>query len=68
MYSARLTHPKPGNKKVKYSKDYAKLYLELVLYFIRVTRVNEVISNLKGLPNSLFHFSRSVLVHIPLQN
>ena len=45
MYSARLTHPKPGNKKVKDSKDYAKLYLELVLYFIRVTEVNEVVSN-----------------------
>jgi hypothetical protein len=45
MYSARLTHPKQGNKKVKDSKDYTKLYLELALYFIRVTGVNEVISN-----------------------
>ena len=45
MYSARLTSPKPGNKKVKDSKEYAKLYLEMALYFIRVTRVNEVISN-----------------------
>jgi hypothetical protein len=52
MYSARLTRPTPRNKKVKDSKDYAKLYLELALYFIRVTRVNEDISNLKGLPNS----------------
>jgi hypothetical protein len=66
MYSARLTRPKPGNKKVKDSKGYAKLYLELALYIIRLTEVNEVISNLKGLPNSLFHFSRSVLVPIPL--
>jgi hypothetical protein len=37
MYSARLSHPKPGNKKVKDSKEYAKLYLELAFYFIRVT-------------------------------
>jgi hypothetical protein len=44
MYSTSLTRPKPGNKKVK-TKDYAKLYLEMALYFIRVTRVNEVISN-----------------------
>jgi hypothetical protein len=48
MYSARLTRPKLGSKKVKDNKDYAKLYLELALYFIRVTRVNEVINNLKG--------------------
>jgi hypothetical protein len=68
MYSASLTRPKPGNKKVKDSKDYAKLYLELALFFIRVMGVNEVISNLKRLPNSLFHFSISVLVPILLQN
>jgi hypothetical protein len=60
MYSSRMTHPKPGNKKVKDSKDYAKLYLELAVFFIRVTGVNEVISNLKRLPNSLLHFSISV--------
>jgi hypothetical protein len=48
MYAARLTRPKPRNKKVKDSKDYAKLDLGLDLYFVRVTRVNEVINNLKG--------------------
>jgi hypothetical protein len=32
-----LTSPKPGNKKVKDTKDYVKLYLGLALYFIRVT-------------------------------
>ena len=50
MYSTRLTRPKPGNKKVKDFKEYAKLYLELALCFTRVTRVMEVINNLKGLP------------------
>jgi hypothetical protein len=48
MYSARLTHPKLGNKKVKDFKEYAKPYLELALWFTRVTRVTEVINNLKG--------------------
>jgi hypothetical protein len=33
MYSVRLARPKPNNKKVKYTKDHAKLYLELALYF-----------------------------------
>jgi hypothetical protein len=37
MYSARLSRPKQGNKKVKDSKDYAKLYLGLDLCFVRVT-------------------------------
>jgi hypothetical protein len=36
MYSARLTRPKPENKKVKDTKDHAKLYLELALSFERV--------------------------------
>jgi hypothetical protein len=36
MYSARLTRPKLGNKKVKYTKDHASLYLELTLSFGRV--------------------------------
>jgi hypothetical protein len=36
MYSARLTHPKPGIKKVKDTKDHARLYLELALSFGRV--------------------------------
>jgi hypothetical protein len=45
MYSARLTHPKLGSKKVKDSMDYAGLYLELALYIIRVIGV---VSNLKG--------------------
>jgi hypothetical protein len=36
VYLARLTHPKLGNKKVKDTKDHAKLYLELALYFGRV--------------------------------
>jgi hypothetical protein len=67
MYPARLTCPKLGNKKVKDSKEYANLYLELALCFIRVTRVNEVISDLKRLPNSLLHFSRSVLIPTLLQ-
>jgi hypothetical protein len=67
MYSARLTSPKPGNKKVKDSKEYAKLYLELALCFTRVTRVNEVISKLRRLPISLILFSRSVLIPTLLQ-
>jgi hypothetical protein len=54
MYSARLTHPKPGNKKVKDSKEYAKLYLELALCLTRVMRVKEIISILRGLP---IHYS-----------
>jgi hypothetical protein len=58
MNSARLTHPKPGNKKVKDSKDYAKLYLELVIYFVRVTGVNEVVSNLKSYQVHYTIFSR----------
>jgi hypothetical protein len=36
MHSARHTRPKPGNKKVKYIKDHAKIYLELALYFGKV--------------------------------
>jgi hypothetical protein len=36
MYSARLTRPKPENKKVKDTKDHARLYLELALSFRRV--------------------------------
>jgi hypothetical protein len=48
--------------KEKDSKGYANLYLELALCFTRVTGVNEVINNLKRLPNSLFHFSMSVLI------
>jgi hypothetical protein len=36
MYSARLTRPKPRNKKVKDTKDHAKLYLKPALYFGRV--------------------------------
>ena len=39
MYSARLTRPKPENKKVKDTKDHARLYLELALYFGRVQRL-----------------------------
>jgi hypothetical protein len=56
MYSARLIRPKPGNKKIKDSKDYAKLYLDLAYYFIRVTRVNEVINNLKGVTKFIIPF------------
>jgi hypothetical protein len=37
MSLARLTRPKPGNKKVKDSKDYKNLYLGLALCFVRVT-------------------------------
>jgi hypothetical protein len=48
MYSARLTHPKPVNKKVKDFKEYAKLYLELALCFSRVTGVTEVLNNSRG--------------------
>jgi hypothetical protein len=36
MYSARPTRPKPGNKKVKDTKDHARLYVELALSFGRV--------------------------------
>jgi hypothetical protein len=36
MYSTRLTCTKPVNKKVKDTKDHAKLYLELALYLGRV--------------------------------
>jgi hypothetical protein len=39
MYSARLTRPKPENKKVKDFKEYAKLYLELALCFSRVMEI-----------------------------
>jgi hypothetical protein len=66
MYLARLTCPKPVNKKVKDTKDYAKLYLGLALYFIRVTRVDEVIRNLNGYQVHYSIFSRSVLIPIPL--
>jgi hypothetical protein len=48
MYLARLTCSKPENKKVKDSKEYARLYLELALCFSRVTGVTEVLSNLRG--------------------
>jgi hypothetical protein len=48
MYLASLTRTKPGNKKLKDSKDYAKLYLGLALCFVRVIGVNEVINSLKG--------------------
>jgi hypothetical protein len=48
MYSARLTRPKPENKNVKGSKDYARLYLELALCFSRVTGVTEVLNDLRG--------------------
>jgi formylmethanofuran dehydrogenase subunit B len=48
MHSARLSRLKPGNKKVKDSKNYAKLYLGLAICFVRVTGVNEVVNNLKG--------------------
>jgi hypothetical protein len=47
MYSARLTRPKQGKKKVKDSKDYAKLYVGLALCFVRVIGVNEGINSLK---------------------
>jgi hypothetical protein len=36
MYSAILTRPKSGNKKVKDTKDHVMLYLELALSFGRV--------------------------------
>jgi hypothetical protein len=36
MYLARLTRPKPENKKLKGTKDHARLYLELALYFGRL--------------------------------
>jgi hypothetical protein len=49
MYSARLTRPKPKNKKVKVSKEYARLYLELALCFSRVTGVTELLNNLRGI-------------------
>jgi hypothetical protein len=49
MYSARLTRPKPENKKVKDTKDHARLYLELALSFWKSTRINVVISNLRGI-------------------
>jgi hypothetical protein len=68
MYSTRLPRPKLGNKKVKDTKDYAKLYLELALYFIRVMGVNEVINNFKVYQVHYSTFSSSVLVHILLQN
>jgi hypothetical protein len=48
MYSTRLSRPQPRNKKVKDSKDYAKLYLGLVLCCVRVIGVDEVINILKG--------------------
>jgi hypothetical protein len=47
MYSARLTRPKPGNKKVKDSNDYAKLYLGLALCFVGLKIINVVINILK---------------------
>jgi hypothetical protein len=56
MYSATLTPPKPENKKVKDFKEYAKLYLELALCFSRVTRVTEVINNLKGITKLITPF------------
>jgi hypothetical protein len=56
MYSARLTRPKPENKKVKDFKEYAKLYLELALSFSRVTGVAEVINNLKGITKLITPF------------
>jgi hypothetical protein len=59
MYSARLTRPKPENKTVKDSKEYARLYLELALYLSRVTGVIEVLNNFRGFTNYLIHFSRS---------
>jgi hypothetical protein len=39
MYSARLTRPKSGNKKVKETKDHARFYLELALSFGRVHEI-----------------------------
>jgi hypothetical protein len=51
MYSSRLTHPKPENKKVTDSKVYARLYLELALYFSRVMGVTKVLNNLRGFTN-----------------
>jgi hypothetical protein len=36
VYSARLTRPKPENKKVKYTKYQVRLYLALALYLERV--------------------------------
>jgi hypothetical protein len=59
MYSARLTRPKPENKKVKDSKEYARLYLELALFFSKIMGVTEVLNNLRGITNYLSHFSRS---------
>jgi hypothetical protein len=48
MYSSTLTRPKPENKKVKDSKEYARLYLELGLCFSRIIGVTKVLSNLRG--------------------
>jgi hypothetical protein len=50
MYSARLTRPKPENKKVKDFKEYAS-YIWSCLCFSRVTRVAEVINNLREITN-----------------
>jgi hypothetical protein len=56
MYSARLTRPKPENKKEKDFKEYAKLYLELAPCFSRVIGVTEVINNLRGITKLITPF------------
>jgi hypothetical protein len=45
MYSARLTRLKPGNKKVKDTKDHARLYLELALSFGRVQELMQLLAS-----------------------
>jgi hypothetical protein len=48
MYSAILTRPKPGNKKVNDTNDHVKLCLGLALCFVRVKNINVFINSLKG--------------------
>jgi hypothetical protein len=56
MYSARLTHPKLGNKNVKDFKEYASYIWSWLFCFSRVTRVMEVINNLRGITNLITPF------------
>jgi hypothetical protein len=47
MYSTSLTCPKPGNKKVKDTKDHERLLSGVGSFFWKSTRINVVISILR---------------------